>query len=287
MIAPFSSFPRRRESILRIWSGDSRLRGNDEDGVFCNSLSRLLKNSSRPLVLSPRSAGGGGRRQRTDFFNSLLAKLRRDLGDERSICCPLNAFEPSVKSGMISSSHVCLRSRRSTSSLMRWLALSSAIVVALALWTLTQARGELSITLAPLDDYCESTEQDAGKTDVKWTITGGRTQFGSPASCSKGHLRGRDVWNYDAPKRSGPLNVVAISMASEPPIWPGWSGWWKFNRSAGWAAAAMATSRSSGPVGSAWPVTRSGCPKVNGKPIITRNRGLRIEGECCRCSAPA
>ena len=105
---------------------------------------------------------------------------------------------------------------------MRWLALSSAIVVALALWTLTQARGELSITLEPLDDYCESTEQDAGKTDVKWTITGGRTPYqvwiagelqqgtSGVATVSCVGLRGRDVWNYDAPKRSGPLNVIAI-----------------------------------------------------------------------------
>ena len=32
---PCSSFPRRRESILHIWSGlDSRLRGNDENGAI-------------------------------------------------------------------------------------------------------------------------------------------------------------------------------------------------------------------------------------------------------------
>lgn len=106
---------------------------------------------------------------------------------------------------------------------MRWLTLPLALLAALALWTLGQAQGELSITLEPLDDYCESTEADSGTTEVRWTVTGGQKPYevwiagelqqgtgtSGVATVQCVGLRGRDIWI--GTKRSGPLNIVATA----------------------------------------------------------------------------
>ena len=103
---------------------------------------------------------------------------------------------------------------------MRWLILPLALGAALAFWTLTQAQGELAISLEPLDDYCESTEEDSGTTEVRWTVTGGQEPYdvwvagelqegvSGVASVPCVGLRGRDIWI--GTKRSGPLNVIAM-----------------------------------------------------------------------------
>ena len=47
---PCSSFPRRRESILHIWSGlDSRLRGNDENGAIKGLRNSLCHQDLQPV----------------------------------------------------------------------------------------------------------------------------------------------------------------------------------------------------------------------------------------------
>ena len=102
---------------------------------------------------------------------------------------------------------------------MRWLLVTSVLFAALVGWTLGQAQGELSISLEPLDDYCESTEVDSGTTEVRWSVSGGRMPYEvwvagelqdgttGVATVSCVGLQGRDIWI--GTKRSGPLNIFA------------------------------------------------------------------------------